>query len=105
MIAKVSIGAGLRVSGSGSDDQATNQVGTRQESHDYPFAHHGETVHVLGADQVGDVGQSLVLREAQYRAGHRFLNQQSIRIAGALRMGLGPSAEVTALGSLGGSGD
>src|SRR5437879_11480093 len=42
MIAKVSIGAGLRVSGSGSDDQATNQVGTRQESHDHPFAHTGK---------------------------------------------------------------
>src|SRR5437588_12793713 len=106
MMASVSmLGLEARGWGSGSD-QAADQVGPRQEPDDHALAYHGEAVDVLRAHQVGDVRQGLVLRQAEYRSPHRFLDGNEPRVRRpALQLRTRGRPELTALGPLHEIGD
>src|SRR5439155_1824418 len=87
-------------------DEATDYVGPGQESDHHALTHHGETVDILGAHQIGDVGERLVLRQAQHRPGHRLLRRDELRIGrAALQLGAGRCVKLPGLGALHEVGD
>src|SRR3989441_361957 len=82
-------------------DEAANDVGARQESYHDPLPHYGEAVHVLGAHQIGDVREGLVLRQAEDGTSHRLLRRDELRIGrAALQLGARGRVKLSGLGAL-----
>src|SRR5713226_4851034 len=74
MAASVSMRTGVRGWVSGGNE-ASNDVSTRQESYHNPRPNHREAVHVLGAHQIGNVSERLVLCQTEDGPRHRLPRQ------------------------------
>src|SRR6266576_7165412 len=91
MMARVNIGC--RVSGG---DEAADQVRAREKADDLALAHDRKAIDVLAAHQRGDVGERLVLGEAQHGARHGFSYGNLARVArSAVDLAFGGRAELS----------